>query len=92
MKLIPLLLSGALILGSGFASNALAHDGGRGYGKYDHGHYDSYRRHRHGHNRKYYKRHHRGWRHGPAKRHYYERPKRYDHDSWYGIHLFFGGH
>ncbi|MDJ0739042.1 MAG: hypothetical protein QNJ91_04955 [Gammaproteobacteria bacterium] len=93
MRLSTLILTTALVFGAGYTGNALAHDyGGRSYG-YGYGHYDRdvYRYRRHGHRRGY----DRGRRHWRDKRrafrkHY--RPYYRDRDSWYGIHLFLGGH
>jgi hypothetical protein len=90
MRLSILFLTSALVLGSAASGNALAH--GSGYGRYyddDRRHHEYYRhKHRHGRpHRKYghWKRHHR------YDRYDHWRPRYYD-DSWYGIHLFFGGH
>ena len=93
MKLTTLILSGLLVLGSGWTGNALAHDVDRGYARHDHGQrHAPYRHHRqqrpwrHHHHRPY-----RSWRHGHSKRYYptWHAPRH--HDSW-GIHLFFSGH
>jgi hypothetical protein len=95
MKVAPLLLSGLLVLGAGLpAGNAIAHDWGHGYTKHDrykvpYGHWREHshrgkQKYRYKHREKYRDKHH--WKRDRS----YWRP-RYSDDSWYGIHLFFGG-
>ncbi len=87
MKMSTLLLTGVLALGIGLSGNAMAH-GDRGYRDYGHGWKHEYRdHHRHGHHR----RHHHERRHWRHERHR-DYGRRHDHDSWYGLHLFLGGH
>lgn len=88
MKMSTLLLTGVLALGVGLSGNAMAH-GDRGYGWNDRGwkheyrdHYRHHRHHRHDHYR------HRAWRHDHDRRY----SRRHDNDTWYGLHLFLGGH
>ena len=93
MKTPALLLGGLLLLGTGLSGDALAHDYGRGYAKHGHGQYYAPPGHRKAYRKGYgHKHHYKGWKddYRPRYRHYY-RP-RHDSDSWYGIHLFLGGH
>ncbi len=103
MKLATLLLSGVVALGALGSADVLAHDKGRGYDRGDHPrhevhrnkhfhhHYGPPRHYDRGHGKHHWKRDHKAYR-------YDYRPYRYEHrykpryrDSWYGIHLFFGG-
>jgi len=91
MNIPTMMLTAVLALGSGLSGNALAHgDPGRGWG---HGGHDRHQVHRHRghhrHERRHVKRH---WRRHHRADHYDYRPRYRPHDSWYGIHLFFGGH
>lgn len=91
MKLATLALAGALVMGAGISGNAIAHEPpGRAYGAPLH--HETYRGHkpwrRHAY-RPYYRKHPR-WHRDHYRPHYRHRP--YASDSWYGIHLFFGGH
>lgn len=84
MKLATLLLTGVLALGTGLSGAAMAH-GGRDW---DRGKWDDHPRH-HVHRHKHHHHDRYRWRHD-------YRPYRHDYrvpygDSWYGIHLFFGG-
>jgi hypothetical protein len=105
MKLATLLLSGVVALGGLASADALAHDKGRGYDRDDHPRHEVHR-HKHYHDRspRYYARD-KGkarWKHSHGRDYrpywYDYRPYRYEYrhkpryrDSWYGIHLFFGG-
>jgi len=91
MKLPALLMITAVALGTALPASALAHrDHGREHAPGPRHHAVERHHHRHGVKRRHYR---------PRYRHWHRHPHRYPgrywrphHDSWYGIHLFFGGY
>lgn len=91
MNMRKLLVVSTLTISACLAGSAMAHgDFDRREYQSRHHYYDARPHHRHG--RGYdYDRRYREPEHGPRRHSHHHRYERDRYDSWYGIHLFFGG-